>query len=93
MLKAVATLAVPVCLKILPHRRDPRRDLRAPEPRRYNTLLDPGLGFAKDLRQNLELLRGLAEVMGRICLPCVVGPSQKGFVCKVTGVEVGKERT
>ena len=61
--------------------------------RRWNILLDPGLGFAKDSEQSLELLRGLAEVTGGIGLPWVVGPSRKGFVGKVTGVEVAKERT
>ena len=35
---------------------------------RWNILLDPGLGFAKDLRQNLELLREPVEVTGEIGL-------------------------
>ncbi|CUS13339.1 unnamed protein product, partial [Tuber aestivum] len=60
--------------------------------RRWNILLDPGIGFAKDMRQNLELLRGLAEVTGGIALPWVLGPSRKGFVGRITGVEVAKER-
>ena len=31
--------------------------------------------------------------MGGVCLPWVVRPSQKGFVGRVTRVEVAKERT
>ncbi|KAG0126688.1 Dihydropteroate synthase-like protein [Tuber indicum] len=61
--------------------------------RRWNILLDPGIGFAKGMQYNLELLRGLAEVTGGIGLPWVVGPSRKKFVGTVTGVEVAKERT
>ncbi|PWW76807.1 Dihydropteroate synthase [Tuber magnatum] len=61
--------------------------------RRWNILLDPGLGFAKNMHQNLELLRGLAELTGGIGLPWVVGPSRKRFVGRVTGVRVAKERT
>ena len=42
---------------------------------------------------NFELLRGLGEVTSRIRWPSVVGPSRKGLVGKVTGMEVAKERT
>ncbi|RPA94719.1 Dihydropteroate synthase [Choiromyces venosus 120613-1] len=61
--------------------------------RRWNILLDPGLGFAKDLPQNLEVLRGLREITNGIDLPWVLGPSRKGFVGEVTGVQVARERT
>ena len=49
-----------------------------------NVLLDPGIGFGKTVRHNLELLRRLAELatLGR---PLVVGTSRKGFIGKVLG--------
>jgi dihydropteroate synthase len=59
--------------------------------RRWNILLDPGLGFAKDMQQNLELLRRLGEMTGG-GFPWVLGPSRKRFVGKVTGVSKARER-
>lgn len=47
-------------------------------------LLDPGFGFAKDVRQNYELLAGLH----RICAmgyPVVAGLSRKSMIYRVTG--------
>ncbi len=45
--------------------------------------LDPGLGFAKNARQSLELLARLGE----LCLgvPLVVGPSRKSFIAALDG--------
>jgi dihydropteroate synthase len=50
--------------------------------------VDPGIGFAKDVRGNLEILRRLNEfaVLGR---PVLVGASRKGFIGAVLGREVG----
>jgi len=47
-------------------------------------LLDPGIGFAKTLEHNLELLRRLDELvaLGR---PVVVGTSRKSFLGRLTG--------
>lgn len=56
-------------------------------------VLDPGIGFAKDLHGNLELLRNLS-VIRRKChnLPLLIGTSRKGFLGKIAGVEVAAER-
>jgi dihydroneopterin aldolase/2-amino-4-hydroxy-6-hydroxymethyldihydropteridine diphosphokinase/dihydropteroate synthase len=59
--------------------------------RRWNILLDPGLGFAKTMQQNLECIRRLSEMRGG-GLPWVLGPSRKRFVGTVTGVAVAGER-
>jgi dihydropteroate synthase len=50
--------------------------------RREQTLVDPGLGFAKDAVHTLEVLRRLAELaeLGR---PVLVGPSRKSFIGRV----------
>ena len=49
-------------------------------------MLDPGIGFAKTLEHNLELLRRLDELttLGR---PLVIGTSRKSFLGRITGRE------
>ena len=51
---------------------------------RGQTVLDPGIGFAKAGRQNLELLARLPELaaLGR---PLLVGASRKSFLGELTG--------
>jgi len=50
--------------------------------------VDPGIGFGKTVRHNLELLQRLRELrqLGR---PVVVGTSRKRFLGTITGREVG----
>ncbi|KAK0744167.1 putative multifunctional folic acid synthesis protein [Schizothecium vesticola] len=63
--------------------------------RRWRIVLDPGLGFAKVGRQNVDVLRGLEELRGwpgLEGLPWLVGSSRKSFVGVVTGVEEPRER-
>jgi 2-amino-4-hydroxy-6-hydroxymethyldihydropteridine diphosphokinase/dihydropteroate synthase len=58
--------------------------------RRWRIILDPGIGFAKTSRDNIEILRRLDELRewpGLRGMPWLVGPSRKGFIGKVTGVE------
>ncbi|KAK0289131.1 trifunctional dihydropteroate synthetase [Friedmanniomyces endolithicus] len=64
--------------------------------RRWRIILDPGIGFAKTPEQNVEILRGLPALVGYRGLeniPWMVGSSRKGFIGKITGVEVAKERS
>lgn len=51
-------------------------------------IIDPGIGFGKELDHNLALLRGLPTLvsLGR---PILVGPSRKTFIGKI--LEVGPE--
>ncbi|EAQ87300.1 hypothetical protein CHGG_03919 [Chaetomium globosum CBS 148.51] len=63
--------------------------------RRWRIVLDPGLGFAKVGRQNVDVLRHLDELRawpGLQGLPWLVGSSRKSFVGRVTGVPTPKER-
>ena len=63
--------------------------------RRWRIILDPGIGFAKNEAQNLELLRRFDELRnweGLRGLPWVVGASRKGFIGKITGVKEARER-
>ncbi len=58
-------------------------------------MADPGIGFAKNTAQNLEILRRLSELRefeGLKGLPWLVGASRKGFVGKITGVTETRER-
>ena len=47
-------------------------------------IVDPGIGFAKDARQNLELLHHLDAFTG-LGFPLLVGPSRKRFIGELTG--------
>ena len=47
-------------------------------------VLDPGIGFAKELRHNLELL-GRLRIFQRLERPLAIGISRKSFIEKVPG--------
>jgi dihydropteroate synthase len=53
--------------------------------------VDPGIGFGKNLQHNLSLLRSLPTFRG-LGVPLLVGPSRKGFLGELTGVEDPRER-
>lgn len=55
------------------------------------TILDPGIGFGKNLQHNLELLAGLGHFR-TYCRPLLVGASRKGFIGQVTGAATAAER-
>lgn len=50
-------------------------------------LVDPGFGFGKSVRHNLQLLHGLAR-LGELGLPVLVGLSRKSMIGKLLGREV-----
>lgn len=71
--------------------------------KRWNIILDPGVGFAKTGEDNLVLLRHLAASLGHGLpageegawlseFPSLVGLSRKRFIGTLTGREVAKER-
>jgi dihydropteroate synthase len=55
--------------------------------RRDRIVLDPGLGFGKTYRQNLELIRRLAELRA-LEFPLLVGASRKSFTGRLLGLPV-----
>lgn len=60
---------------------------------RWMQILDPGIGFAKDLEGNLLLLKSLSQVRSIVGdVPLLLGTSRKGFIGKLTGVADAKER-
>ena len=50
-----------------------------------NIILDPGFGFAKSLRQNFELMRGLDELRS-LGYPLLVGVSRKSMIYRSLGI-------
>ncbi|OWZ49298.1 dihydropteroate synthase [Cryptococcus neoformans var. grubii Br795] len=65
--------------------------------KRWNIILDPGLGFAKSSSQSLTLLKHLPDIVlpgtGLERLPMLVGASRKGFVGQAIKRAVPKERS
>ena len=60
---------------------------------RWQQVMDPGIGFAKNLEGNLSLLKHLAEIRTIVGnLPILLGTSRKGFLGKLTGVDDARER-
>ncbi len=47
-------------------------------------IVDPGMGFGKELRHNLELLRNL-PVLASLRQPLLIGASRKTFIGRITG--------
>ena len=56
-----------------------------------NIIVDPGIGFGKNLDHNLALLRDL-EVIVDLGFPVLVGASRKRFIGSITGVQEAAER-
>jgi dihydropteroate synthase len=52
--------------------------------RRSRIVVDPGIGFAKTARHNLELIRALPRLCA-LGYPVLVGASRKGFVRRISG--------
>jgi dihydropteroate synthase len=59
---------------------------------RDSVIVDPGIGFAKNSRQSLELMRNIARLRGDLELPVLVGSSRKSFIGAVTGESVDDRR-
>lgn len=54
---------------------------------RARMIVDPGLGFGKTYRQNLEIIRRLPELAG-LGLPILVGASRKSFTGRALGLPI-----
>jgi dihydropteroate synthase len=59
---------------------------------RERLIADPGLGFAKDAGQSLELLTVLEALRPGGDLPLLVGPSRKRFLGEITGHATAADR-
>ncbi|MFC5406862.1 dihydropteroate synthase [Cohnella soli] len=54
-----------------------------------NIWLDPGIGFAKDLEQNLETMGRLGDIVA-LGYPVLLGTSRKSFIQRTLGVTPGE---
>jgi dihydropteroate synthase len=59
--------------------------------RAEDIIVDPGIGFGKNLDHNLALLRNLQAVVD-LGFPVLIGASRKRFIGSITGVEEAAER-
>jgi dihydropteroate synthase len=59
--------------------------------KRANICIDPGIGFGKTFKQNLELMAGLSLFHG-LGVPVLAGSSRKGFIGAVTGEKLAANR-
>ncbi|HET6661980.1 MAG TPA: dihydropteroate synthase [Rubrobacter sp.] len=56
-----------------------------------NVILDPGIGFGKNLQHNLALLQNLDAIVD-LGFPVLIGASRKSFMEKITGVQEARDR-
>jgi dihydropteroate synthase len=56
-----------------------------------NIIVDPGIGFGKNLQHNLALLRNL-DVIVDLGFPVLIGASRKSFIERITGVQEPRDR-
>ena len=56
-----------------------------------NIIVDPGIGFSKDINQNLEILKNL-NVLKKLNLPILIGASRKRFIGEILNETNPKER-
>ena len=52
-----------------------------------NIIVDPGIGFGKTLKHNLELLKNV-DKLSALGYPLMVGASRKSFIGKISGADV-----
>ncbi|MGY6529356.1 MAG: dihydropteroate synthase [Cyanobacterium sp.] len=50
--------------------------------RKSNIILDPGIGFAKNYQQNIEILNNI-KTLKNISFPILIGTSRKSFIGKI----------
>jgi dihydropteroate synthase len=59
--------------------------------RPQNVILDPGIGFGKNLEHNLALLRNLDAIVD-LGFPVLIGASRKRFIESITSVQEARDR-
>jgi dihydropteroate synthase len=59
--------------------------------RPQNVILDPGIGFGKNLEHNLALLRNLDAIVD-LGFRVLIGASRKSFIKRITGAQEARDR-
>ena len=65
--------------------------LRSKGIKHNNIILDPGIGFGKNLKHNITLLRNIS-IFHSLGFPVMLGTSRKRFIKSLSGVNDSKER-
>ena len=65
--------------------------LRIKGIRHNNIILDPGIGFGKNLKHNITILRNIS-IFHSLGFPVMLGTSRKRFIKDLSGVNDSKER-
>ena len=56
-----------------------------------NIILDPGIGFGKNLKHNMKLITGIS-IFHSLGFPVMLGMSRKSFINKISGINGSKKR-
>jgi dihydropteroate synthase len=59
---------------------------------RERFVIDPGIGFSKTVKQNLELIARACEFRNRLNRPVLIGPSRKSFIGKILEIDAPQDR-
>lgn len=56
----------------------------------WNIIIDPGIGFAKDSQQNIEIIKNINEIREGILkdMPVLIGASRKKFIKNLLGEKI-----
>ena len=65
--------------------------LRSKGIKHNNIILDPGIGFGKNLKHNMNLIRGVS-IFHSLGFPILLGVSRKRFIKDLSGKNDTKER-
>ena len=65
--------------------------IRSKGIRHNNIILDPGIGFGKNLKHNITILRNIS-IFHSLGFPVMLGTSRKRFIKNLSGINDTKER-
>ena len=65
--------------------------LRSKKIKHNNIILDPGIGFGKNLKHNITILRNIS-IFHSLGFPVMIGTSRKRFIKSLSGINDSQER-
>ena len=80
-----------VLLDIYDYFEEKLKNIRKRGVKHNNIILDPGIGFGKNLKHNITLINNIS-IFHSLGLPIMLGLSRKRFIKDVSGVNDSKER-
>ena len=66
--------------------------LRTKGIKHNNIIIDPGIGFGKNLKHNMNLIRDIS-IFHTLGFPILVGVSKKRFIKEIAGINDTENRT